>query len=95
MVHLYIIFSINLIICLILPEGTFLSKAYLILGFSSDSVVKEPPANKGGARDEASIPAEGNGNPLQYLCLGNRMDRGAWQATVHGIKRVRLILVTK
>ena len=95
MVHLYIIFSINLIICLILPEGTFLSKAYLILGFSSDSVVKEPPANKGDARDEASIPAEGNGNPLQYLCLGNRMDRGAWQATVHGIKRVRLILVTK
>ena len=93
--HLYIIFSISLIICLILPEGTFLSKAYLILGFSSDSVVKEPPANKGDARDEASIPAEGNGNPLQYLCLGNLMDRGAWQATVHGIKRVRHILVTK
>ena len=29
-------------------------------------------------------PGEGNGNPLQYSCLGNPMDRGAWQATVHG-----------
>ena len=30
-------------------------------------------------------PGVGNGNPLQYLCLGNLMDRGAWQATVHGV----------
>ena len=30
-------------------------------------------------------PGEGNGNPLQYLCLGNPMDRGAWQATVHQV----------
>ena len=30
-------------------------------------------------------PGEGNGNPLQYSCLGNPMDRGAWQATVHGV----------
>ena len=34
------------------------------------------------------IPVEGNGNPLQYSCLGNPMDRGAWWATVHGITRV-------
>ena len=49
---------------------------------------KNLPTN---ARDEGSIPGlgrspeEGNGNPLQYFCLGNPMDRGAWQATVHGV----------
>ena len=32
-------------------------------------------------------PAEGNGNPLQYSCLGNLMDRGAWRATVHGVTK--------
>ena len=40
-------------------------------------------------------PGEGNGNPLQYSCLGNPMDRGAWQATVHGVTRVGHGLVTK
>ena len=38
---------------------------------------------------------EGNGNPLQYSCLENSMDRGAWQATVHGVPRVGHNLVTK
>ena len=33
------------------------------------------------------IPGEGNGNPLQYSCLGNPMDRGAWQAAVHGVAK--------
>ena len=33
-------------------------------------------------------PEEGNGNPLQYSCLGNSMDRGAWHATIHGVARV-------
>ena len=52
------------------------------------SVVKNPP---GTAEDTILMPrsgrspAEGNGNPLQYSCLGNRMDRGAWQATVHQV----------
>ena len=32
-------------------------------------------------------PGEGSGNPLQYSCLGNPMDRGAWQATVHGVEK--------
>ena len=32
-------------------------------------------------------PGEGNGNPLQYSCLGNPMDRGAWRATVHGVTK--------
>ena len=40
-------------------------------------------------------PAEGNGNPLQYSCLENPMDKGAWQATVHGVARVGHDLVTK
>ena len=54
------------------------------------------------AEDEGSIPGserslgEGNGNPLQYYCLENSMDRGAWWATVHGVvKRVRHNLATK
>ena len=53
-------------------------------------VVKNPPANAGDTRDMGSIPGlgrapgEGNGNPLQYSCLENPMDRGAWQVTVHG-----------
>ena len=40
-------------------------------------------------------PGEGNGNPLQYSCLENPMDREAWQATVHGVTRVGHDLVTK
>ena len=52
-------------------------------------MVKNPPANAGDARDSGLIPGLGrslqigNGNPLQYSCLGNSMDRGAWRATVH------------
>ena len=40
-------------------------------------------------------PGEGNGNPLQYSCLENPMDRGAWQAILHGVARVRYDLATK
>ena len=40
-------------------------------------------------------PGEGNGNPLQYSCLENPMDKGAWPATVHGVARVRYNLATK
>ena len=52
-------------------------------------LVKNLPANAGGTRDvgltpgSGRFPGEGNGNPLQYPCLGNSMDRGAWLATVH------------
>ena len=54
------------------------------------SVVKNPSASAG---DVGSILGsgrslgEGNGNPFQYSCLGNPMDRGAWQATVHGVTK--------
>ena len=64
-------------------------------------MVKNSPGNVGDSRDIDSIPGsgrspgEGNGNPFQYSCLENPMDRGAWQATVHGIARVRHDLATK
>ena len=54
-------------------------------------VAKNPPASAGYIRDEGSIPGSGrspgggHGNPLQYSCLKNPMDRGAWQAIVHGV----------
>ena len=54
-------------------------------------VVKNPPANVGDIRDPGSVPGfesfpgGGHGNPLQYSCLENPMDRGAWWATVHGV----------
>ena len=60
------------------------------MGFSSDSVVKNSPANAGDAGSIpglARFPGEGNGNPLQYSCLEKLMDRGAWQATVHGVAK--------
>ena len=55
-------------------------------------MVKNPPANAGDAGDTGLIPGsgkspEGNGNPLQYSCLENPMDRGAWWATVHGVAK--------
>ena len=52
-------------------------------------MVKNQPANAGdaGSIPGLKIPGEGNGNPLQYSFLGNPVDRGAWQATVHGIAK--------
>ena len=64
-----------------------------ILGFSGSTVVKNPLANTGDARDTVSIPGSGrspgieNSNPLQYPSLENSMDRGAWWATVHGVSK--------
>ena len=66
------------------------------MAFPGGSVIKNPPANAG---DTVSIPGsepgKENGNPLQYSCLGNPMDRGAWWATVHGVPRVGHDLATK
>ena len=56
-------------------------------------VENNPPASAGNARDAGSIPGlgrspgEGNDNPLQYSCLKNPMNRGAWWATVHGVTK--------
>ena len=62
------------------------------------SVVKESACSVG---DPGSIPGlgrspgEGNGNPLQYSCLENPMDRGAWQPPIHGVAKIRHDLATK
>ena len=61
-----------------------------IRGLPGGSVIKNLPASTG---DISSISGsqrslgEGNGNPLQYSCLENPMDRGAWRATVHGVPK--------
>ena len=66
-----------------------------ILGFPGSIVVKNLPANAGDARDSGLIPGlgksprGGNGNPLQYSCLENSLDRGAWQAAAHGVAKSR------
>ena len=67
-----------------------------VLGFPNGSVVKNLPVNAG---DTGSIPRSGrytgeqNGNPLQYSCLGNPMDKGAWQAVVHGVTKSQTRLI--
>ena len=64
-------------------------------GFPGVSVVKNPPANAGNV---GLIPGlrrslgEGNGNPLQYSCLGSPMDRGAWWATACEFEESRTLL---
>ena len=63
-------------------------------------VVKNPPADAEDVRGEGSAPelgrspGERNGNPLHYSCLENPMDRGAWQATVHGVTKSQTQLST-
>ena len=67
----------------------------LIMGFTGGAVVKNLSANEGDARDVGLIlgsgrpPGVGHGNPLQYSCLENFMDREAWWVTVHGVAKSR------
>ena len=64
----------------------------------SSSVSKSSVCNAGDPGlilGSGRSPGEGNGNPFQYSCLENHMDRGAWRATVYGVGRVGLDLVTK
>ena len=62
-------------------------------GFPGGTSGKEPIANAGDVRDMGSVPGPGrspgggHGNPLQYSCLENSMDRGAWQAIIHRITK--------
>ena len=76
----------------LIPGKYQINVAFLYLGFSGSLEVKASAWNAG---DLGSIPGlgrspgEGNGNPLQYSCLENPMDRGAWLATVHGVAKSR------
>ena len=68
-------------------------ESYNVWGFPDGSVGKESVRNAGDTVDKSLIPGSGifpgeeNGNPLQYSCLGNPIDRGAWWATVHGVTK--------
>ena len=78
--HSFCIVSVTSVVCHRLEDK--------LRSFPDGSVVKNPPANAG---DAGSIPGlarslgRGNGNPFQYSCLENPMDRGAWWAVVHGV----------
>ena len=67
---------------------------FYVKGFPGGTVIKNQPASAGDARGVGSIsgsgsfPEVGNSNLLQFSCLGNPMDRGAWWATVHKFTRV-------
>ena len=71
------------------------SVAYFLRASQVALLVENPPANAGDVKDMGSIPGsgrspgEGNGNPLQYSCLENPMDRGAWRATIHRVAMSR------
>ena len=77
------------------PQGSlcFIHSCQVVL------VVKNLPVNAGNIKDEGSVlesgryPAERNGNPLQYSCLENLMNRGAWWATVHRISKNQTLLM--
>ena len=64
------------------------------MGFPGGTSGKNSAANVGDIKDVGSIrrsrrsPGRGHGNPLQYSCLENPMDRGAWWATVHGVAKL-------
>ena len=60
------------------------------MGFPGVTVLKNPPANEGNLGSipgSGRSPVEGNGNPLQYSCLGNPMNRGVWRGSVHGVAK--------
>ena len=67
----------------------------LFTGFPGGIVVKNLPANADSIPGSGRSLGVGNGNPFQYSCLENPMVRGAWQAPVHGVTRVRQDLATR
>jgi len=83
---------IQLLICFLLPLRylTFYVTLLILKGFPGGSDGKESACNAGypgSVRGLGRSPGEANGNPLQYSCLENSMDRGAWWATVHGVSK--------
>ena len=83
--------------CMLLKSSFLLLESfhYLSLSLLIGAVVNNPPVNAG---DTGSIPGSGrspgggHGNPFQYSCLENPMDRGAWRAIVHGVTKSRMQL---
>ena len=75
------------------PRMKHIGRVFVFWGFPGGTVVKNPPASARDARDVGSIPGSrrspggGNGNPLQYSCLKNSMDGGAWWSIVHGVTK--------
>ena len=68
----------------------YFNNGYTGMGLPWRLMVKDPPANAGDVGwipGSGRSPGEGNDNPLQYSCLENPMDRGAWWATVHGVTK--------
>ena len=99
-------YSIDFVCCFHFPiclsvccsDWVISSILFSIAGLPWCSAVKNLPANSEDASSSprpGRSPGEGKGNSLQYSCLGNSMDRGACQATVHGVARVRQDLATK
>ena len=89
------------LVCGVIKSRTGLSDFHfhfhsLLQGFPGGSVVKNLPASAGDARNVGSIPrlkrspGRGHGNPLQYCCLENLMDREAWQTRVHGVTKSQI-----
>ena len=82
----------------ILNWAPFMHLYTLRLGFPGGIVIKNPPAKTRDARDMGLIPGSqrspgvGNGNPLQYSCLENSMDRGAWWSIVHWVSKSKTLL---
>ena len=67
-----------------------LSHSSIFYCFPGGLIVNSPLAhaeNTGLISGSGKSPGEGNGNPLQYSCLGNPINKGAWQATVHGVAK--------
>ena len=79
-----------LALCRVGVNSKYLSLHQEILGFPGGSAVKNLLANSGDMGSIAGSgvsPGEGNGNLLQYSCLENHMDRGAWQVTAHWVSK--------
>ena len=93
--------TVKIVQCILEGKPVWLLSESPIWGFLCGAVVKNITASAGEAGDADLIPGlgrfprGGNGNPLQYSCLGNLMDRGAWWATIHGVKRFGHNLATK
>ena len=77
----------------VIEEDTSAQKCYrCAYGFPGDSVIKNPPANAGDVGSMLGLERflrVGNGNPLQYSCLENSMDSGAWGTAVYGVAKSR------